>query len=484
MMNSQQSQQVLPNEAANELLRRRKARTNLQDFILYLNPDYIVSDFSKEVCTELDELLAKAQRGERPVLVLGAPPQHGKSDIVSRYLPAFYFGKYPDNKVAGISYAADLANDMNRDVQRIMMKDEYKILFPESALNSKYVGTSKVEAKRNSETFEVVGYKGAYYSQGVGGPLTGKKVDLGIIDDPIKNSKEALSSTVKQTVWKWYVSTFLTRLSKRGAQIIMATRWAVDDLSGLIIKNNPNAKILTFPAINKDGKALIPELHPIDKLLETKKILGSYFWSAMYQQNPFIEGGGIIRGDWFGRYFVPSQIKYRKIFADTAQKTKEHNDYSVFECWGLGTDNKLYLLDMIRGKWEAPELKRRAVDFWQKHKAQDITMLGELRSLDIEDKASGTGLIQDIKREAKIPIRAIQRSKDKYTRVLDVIGYIESGYVMLPNEASFTTDFIAECELFSADGSHVHDDQVDPLCDAIVDMLTVKSKGFFGMELN
>ncbi|MDC9591877.1 terminase family protein, partial [Xenorhabdus sp. XENO-10] len=158
--------------------------------------------------------------------------QHGKSDIVSRYLPAYFFGRYPDMRVAGLSYGKDLASDMNRDVQRIMMGEEYKELFPGSALNSRRGVTIDVEAKRNSETFEIVGRKGVYISQGVGGPLTGKKVDLGIIDDPIKNAKEALSPTTKSGIWNWYVSTFKTRLSKNSGEIIMATRWATDDLSG------------------------------------------------------------------------------------------------------------------------------------------------------------------------------------------------------------------------------------------------------------
>lgn len=224
-----QLQAVSKQQAAQELLRRRGARKSLHDFIQYMNPEYITSEFSRSVCASLDQFLIDMVSGNRPVLILGAPPQHGKSDIVSRYLPAYFFGKHPDLRVAGLSYAKDLASDMNRDVQRIMMSPEYKILFPESALNSKRVVTIDVEAKRNSETFEVMGHKGTYISQGVGGPLTGKKVDLGIIDDPIKNAKEALSPTTKKSIWNWYVSTFKTRLSKNSGEIIMATRWATDD---------------------------------------------------------------------------------------------------------------------------------------------------------------------------------------------------------------------------------------------------------------
>jgi hypothetical protein len=160
-------------EAARTLLNRRKARTNLQSFISFINPDYIVSDFSRSVCSSLDAFLVDMMAGKRPVLVLSAPPQMGKSDIVSRYLPAFFFGRYPDKRFAGLSYGKDLASDMNRDVQRIMMSEEYEKLFPETSLNSKHNLTIEVEAKRNSETFEIVNHKGGHIAQGVGGPLTG-----------------------------------------------------------------------------------------------------------------------------------------------------------------------------------------------------------------------------------------------------------------------------------------------------------------------
>ena len=239
--------------AAQELLKRRKARRGLLDFILYINPEYIVSEFSVELCAALDQFFLDQQAGLRPVLVVQAPPQHGKSDIVSRYAPAYIFGLNPDLSIGGLSYSKDLATDMNRDVQRIMMSPEYGRLFPDSSLNSKRVVTIDVEAKRNSDVFELVGRKGRYVGQGVGGPLTGKRLDIGLIDDPIKNAQEALSETIKDGIWNWYITTFLTRLSKNSGQIIMATSWATDDLSGRILKINAKAKHLKFVAVNMPG---------------------------------------------------------------------------------------------------------------------------------------------------------------------------------------------------------------------------------------
>lgn len=452
-------------EAAEELLKRRKARASLHSFIQYINPEYITSEFSRTVCEALDEFLIEMINGERPVLVLGAPPQHGKSDIVSRYLPAYFFGHYTEMRVAGLSYSSDLASDMNRDVQRIMMSAEYSRLFPDSCLNRQRSSLTGVDAKRNNETFELVDHRGTYIAQGVGGPLTGKKVDLGIIDDPIKNSREALSATTKQSIWNWYVSTFLTRLSKNSGQIIMATRWALDDLSGEIIKKNKKAKVMAFQAIDeKTGNALIPELHPIDKLLETKATLGDYFWSAMYQQSPIVLGGNLFKTQWFKYYTVVPKLKWRAIYADTAQKTKEQNDYTVFQAWGQTFDGQAILLDQIRDKWESPELIVNARAFWNKHKSQKN---GVLRSMNIEDKVSGTGLIQTLKREG-IPVKGIQRNTDKITRAMDVSPLMESGNVLIPEGADWVSGYLTE---FSQFPNGTNDDQVDPTMDALTDIL-------------
>jgi predicted phage terminase large subunit-like protein len=447
-------------EAAIELLKRRKARSNLHSFIRYINPDYIVSTFSVEVCQSIDDFLVKMMNGNRPVLVLGAPPQHGKSDIVSRYLPAYFFGLFPDQRVGGLSYGKDLASDMNRDVQRIMMGDEYKVLFPDSSLNKKRVAFGDIESKRNSETFEIQGHAGSYVGQGVGGPLTGKKLDLGIIDDPIKNAKEALSQTTKNSLWNWYVSTFNSRLSKNSGQIIMATRWAEDDLSGRILEKIKNASSLAFQAINDLGEALVPDLHPIEKLLETKALIGEYFWSAMYMQAPTAIGGDMFKGEHWKYYTVLPKITRKLIFGDTALKAGEKNDYSVLQCWGQSYEGGIYLIDQIRGKWESPELESNARAFYNKHKNSHGCICS---GVYIEDKASGIGLIQTLKRTG-IPIVGIPRSIDKITRMHCGKPMIESGNVYLPEDEPWLSDYLSE---FAAAPNGQHDDQIDPTLDAI-----------------
>lgn len=229
-----------------------------------------------------------------------------------------------------------------------------------------------------------------------------------------------------------------------------------------------------------------PYKEPLDELLKMERGEGKdqtgarmsrHVFSGQYMQNPTALGGNVIHSENFRRYTILPRMRYRKIFVDTAQKTKQRNDYSVFEEWGLGVDGWIYLLDLIRGRWEAPELQRRALAFWAKAKARNIETHGQLRKMVVEDKSSGTGLIQTIKHPPyNIPIEGIERNTDKLLRCNDALPYIECGQVAIPEAASYTNDFVLEADSFTADDSHDFDDQLDPMFDAIQDMLASGNK--------
>jgi predicted phage terminase large subunit-like protein len=318
-----------------------------------------------------------------------------------------------------------------------------------------------------------------------------------IIDDPLK-VEDAYSKTKRAAANRKLVSTVKSRKANPDTPIIVIMqRLAEEDPTGFIKAQKVPGEweFITIPAmIDDDYVEALPDRYrelvsdeprdeqgcfsywpykePIADLCELEA-KDRFVFSGQYQQRPSPLGGDIIKGQFFGRYTVVPPLRYRKIFADTAQKTAERNDFSVFECWGLGEDGRVYLLDMIRGKWPAPELKRRAIAFWNKHKDA-----GEheapLRQLLVEDKSSGTGLIQDIQSTGGIPVKGVQRTTDKLTRVMDVVSYIESGLVWIPEAATWTNDFVSECEAFTADDTHAHDDQIDPMVDAINDMLAKK----------
>ncbi|MDD3310965.1 phage terminase large subunit [Pseudodesulfovibrio sp.] len=440
-------------------LRAEQARRNMAAFVSFTKEDYVHNSFSLPVCVALDVFLEDVFAGLRPVLVLQAPPQHGKSELVSRRFPPYAFGRYPNLRFAAASYGADLARDMNRDVQRIMMEDSYKAVFPDSALNPRRAVTIEGQALRNAERFDILGHRGYYVCTGVGGPLTGKSVDIGVIDDPIKNQEEARSDTIKRAILSWYNTVFLTRLSKLSGHIIMATSWAVDDLSATVIKKNPKARHLKFPAIDQDGNALVPELHPLDKLLETKASLTPAEWSALYMQSPVREGGNIFQEDWVKRWnksTLPDHFDEVIQSWDMTFKDTDGSDYVVGQVWGRKRTN-YYLLHQVRDRMGFT----RSKDAVKIVSAQFPQSTGVL----IEDKANGPAVMDALKEDISglIPI---EPDGSKVARAHAVTSLWAGGNVHIPEDDAFpwVPDFVAELVSFPASG---HDDQVDSMTQAL-----------------
>ncbi|UXN34717.1 phage terminase large subunit [Avibacterium paragallinarum] len=306
MMNLDFLENLNLNSLNNELARR-----DLIDFTINTKPDFVTGWFNQIIAQELQQFYQDVIDGKQPRLMIFAPPRSGKSELFSRRFPAWAFGKNPDLQIIACSYSADLASRMNRDVQRIMDDEIYHSIFPESSLNNKRISTLSGQALRNSEIFEILGHSGAYRSAGVGGGITGMGADIAIIDDPIKDAKEANSETVRNGVWDWYSSTLYTRLSPRSGVLLGMTRWHEDDLAGRLIEEAKNGgdqwRIIKFPAIaeededyRKMGEPLHPERFSLDRLEAIRKAVGDRVWSALYQQRPVNKDGGI---------FKPSQIE-------------------------------------------------------------------------------------------------------------------------------------------------------------------------------
>ena len=461
-----------------EQLAIHKARSSFWAYRRLINPKLKVGWWAKEVSEALQLFAEQLMAGDCPQLVIEAPPQHGKSILVVDFI-SWLAGQNPDFKTIYTSFSERLGVRANLRLQRTFDSALYKKIFPVRINDSGNVSTSG-KYLRNREMLEYVDHEGFFRNTTVRGSITGESLDLGVIDDPIKGREEAGSETIRNKTWDWLTDDFFTRFSESAGLLCILTRWHIDDPIGrLKLKIGDRLKVLSYPAIatrdepnRKEGEALFPEHKSLRFLLERKATMAAVSWESLYQQNPQIVGGEIIKGEHFKRYNKLPLMMQRAIYGDTAMKTGERNDYSVFECWGKGEDGKIYLIDLIRGKWEAPELERRAVSFWNKQNADDsIHPFAALRYMKIEDKASGTGLIQKIRTQSRIPVIGVERVKDKLTRVMDCLGYIEAGYVSLPEDAYFINDFIAECEAFTADDSHMFDDQIDPMLDAINDML-------------
>lgn len=214
-----------------EVVKRMAARCRLSNFARYMQPSLQMLPYHKVYY----ELLDRFAKGRIKKLMVQMPPQHGKSQGSSRFLPAFILGLNPDKKIAIGSYTATFAEKFNRDVQRIIDTPEYGRVFPDTKINGRNVVTTQ-SWLRNSTEFEVVGRKGSLRTVGRGGPLTGITVDVAILDDVYKDYAEGNSPTIREAAWNWYTSVISTRLHNDSQQLIVFTRWHEDDLIGRIEK--------------------------------------------------------------------------------------------------------------------------------------------------------------------------------------------------------------------------------------------------------
>lgn len=441
-------------------------------------------------------------------VIINVPPGSSKTEMAVINFIARGLALNPRARFLHLSYSDDLAL-LNSQTARDMIKsEEYQALWPmEIADDSK-------SKKRWNVVFNGKP-AGGVYATSLGGQITGFRAGhmlegfqgAIIIDDPLK-PEDAFSESKLDAANRKLLTTVRSRRANPDTPIIVIMqRISESDPTGFIkagavggewhhivipaVIDAAYVDLLSEkykPLVSRDSEVRFsywPYKEPIADLLSMERGEGTdptgarmsrHVFSSQYQQNPVSIGGNIIKGSWFQRYNELPKIRWRKMYVDTAQKTSERNDYTVFECWGLGDDGKIYLLDVLRGRWEAPQLESNAIAFWAKHNGQNQQDLGQLREMVVEDKSSGTGLIQKIRFTNQFPIKPIERVKDKLTRVMDVVGYIESGMVCIPASAPFTSDFVAECESFTADDTHSFDDQVDPMCDAIVDMIAVNNK--------
>jgi predicted phage terminase large subunit-like protein len=310
----------------------------------------------------------------------------------------------------------------------------------------------------------------------VGGVLTGRGADLILIDDPVKPG-DAMSESRRSAANDWFDGTLYSRLNDKtkGAIVIVMQRLHEDDLVGHNLKRE-GWEVLSFPAIAETdevhvvdtpfgprefrrsvGEALHPERESLETLAHIRSTIGEYNFAGQYQQTPAPAGGGMVKEAWFRRYRQSDRPeKFDRIVQswDTANTPSELSDYSVCTTWGLKGQN-FYLLNVFRKKLSFPDLKRAVVEQNRMFNPEVIL---------IEDKASGTQLIQDLIEGGLSRVKGYKPEGDKIMRLHAQTATIENGFVHLPEEAHWLADYISELSLFPAGR---HDDQVDSTAQAL-----------------
>lgn len=399
-------------------------------------------------------------------LLMNVPPGSMKSLLTGVLWPAWEWGPrgMPEMRFVGTAHEEQLAIRDSRRCRDLIKSEWYQRLWPvqlDPALDGKREFGNSRKGVRQARAFT---------------SMTGVRGDRVILDDPI-SADNANSDAKLEAAKIAFTETLPTRVnSEKSAIVVIMQRLNEKDVSGVILdmglpyvhlcipmRFDPSRRCTTSigweDPRTQEGELMFPERFGEDQVRELETTLGSYGTAGQLQQKPAPRGGGIIKTAWFKYWTQPPPLEWTEVFVDTAQKTGEENDYCVLQLWGRSTAGQGVLLDQRRSKWEAPELITEARAFWNKHKLGVFNP----RRMGVEDKVSGTGLIQTLRREG-IPINPIPRSKDKVSRGHDAAPFIESGNVLLPADAPWLSDFLAEVETFP---NGAHDDQLDPMFDAI-----------------
>ena len=392
-------------------------------------------------------------------LIVTLPPRHGKSSLISHWTPVWFLKAWPHKRVILASYQTDFAADWGGDTKNTITENVLEL------------GLELMQDTKAKHQWRIKGHGGGMTATGIGGSLTGRGGDLIVIDDPVKSQKEALSETYRRTTKQWYQATLRSRLQPNGSIIIIMTRWHEDDLVGWLlsetseeVKYKDDWKVINMPAFaesddvlgRKEGQVLWPGMYSRESLLASREAVGPYWWSAQYMGSPRPEGGAILKEAWF-QYFTDEddplendEVKILRClqFWDTAFKKDQQNDRSACCTW-IETNKGYFLHDVWVGRPEFPELVEIVKAKYRQYIPDQI---------QVEDKASGQSLIQQLRRDTRLPIKAIKAVDDKTIRVNSIAGIVEAGRVFLPSRAPWLSEFLHEvCSFPSA----MHDDITD-----------------------
>ena len=445
--------------------------------------EFLVGRHHPIICQTIDRVFS----GEIKRLIINISPRYSKTLLGTTMLSARGFAINPAAKFMHLSYSASLVKANSNQIRDIVGQERYTrhhaVDFQrEKNAAGKWVTTAGGEFYATSTLGQVTGMGAGRDGVGFQGAL--------LIDDPIKPTDAEKAEL--QKVNGRYHNTIRSRVfpPKDTPIILIMQRVHDDDLSGYLLKGGSGERWhhLNLPIEILEGQdyplewthgieikhglspgPLWERIHSqedIDQLRMPEAV-----FAAQYMQRPLQGSGLIFLEDHFNTYTELPNLYWRAIYADTAQKAKESSDFTVFQCWGAGRDGKAYLIDNLRIKVGAPEMLIHARKFWAKHKEQDSVEMGALRSFNIEDKVSGTGLIQNLARDG-IPVHAIPRGPDqnKVLRANDVVASFATGLVMHPHPARVSWVQSWKSEMLSfPDGAF--DDQCDPTFDAVADIV-------------
>jgi len=455
---------IREDELAAEFLARSQARDSLMGFVKYTKPDFQAAAHHTYLSDKLESVIS----GKTRRLIITMPPRHGKSEMASRKLPAYFLGRRPRDEIICATYNAELASEFGRAVRDTISGPLFNNVFPEVRIKS-----SDRAADRWSVTTG-----GGYRAAGIGGGLTGRGGSLLLIDDPIKSREDADSRLSRERAWDWYRSVLYTRQAPNAAIVVIQTRWHDDDLTGRLLRDmemgGERWETVDFPAIAEgddilgraQGDALWPEWFPLETLERTRRTIGAREWSALYQQKPVGDQGEYFERKWIeDNYFDDSQVldDYNRgkhpmhIYgASDYAVTADGGDFTVHLIIGVDNNDEIYLLDLWREQTKTDLWIDAFIDLTEKWKP--LRWAEESGQII---KSVGPFITQRMReRRAYVFRDAFTSSSDKSSRARSIQARMSMNMVKFPRNAKWMPDLMHELTRFPA-GSN--DDMVDTL---------------------
>jgi predicted phage terminase large subunit-like protein len=459
--------QVAATPAAPLARARRDARSSLLEFTRYTYAAYKADPAHELLAEALDAVVA----GDLRRLMIFMAPQHGKSELASVRLPAYWLGRNPDAPAILCSYAASLAESKSRQARQIVEGTEYLGLFP---------GVTTRRDSRAVDHWELDGHRGSLLAVGVGGPVTGHGAMLGIIDDPLENWQQAQSKTVRDRCWEWYRTTFRTRIWENGAIVVVATRWHEDDLCGrLLAEQRGDWHVLRLPAVaetqaerdlanarlglpagqpdplgREPGAPLCPSRYSVRELERLRADVGSLAWSGQYQGVPVAPEGNRFRRSWFTTVEAVPARAARVRYWDKAS-VENGGDYTVGVLMAKAA-GVYYVESVIRGQWSSGQRNSVMLETAQ----ADAARYGNTVAIWVEAEGGSGGresAESTLRLLAGYPVHAEHVTGSKEVRVEPFAAQAEAGNVFLLR-APWNADYLDELTAFP---NSKHDDQVD-----------------------
>ena len=491
------------------------------------------------MASKIDDLLAGRLVPRN--LIINIPPGGTKTEFFSIHFPAYVNALVQEKRLKrfrnlNISFADTLVKRNSRRTRDIIASREYQEFWPCSfGVNQAEEWEIKDERGRSigqtvsrSSNGQITGGRGGYY-----GPEFSGMVMLDDYNKPV----DMLSESRRKSANTLLVNTIRSRRGDKSKEhptpfVSIQQRLHTDDATGFMLAGGMGVPFhhVAIPAMIdekyiqsldepwrslcwetvKDTDSVVvggvrywsywPQMEDVNDLLQLWE-KDRYTFLSQYQQNPMALTGGIIDTSWFRTYTTLPKLTHRAVYVDTnSGKVEDWLDYTVFTLAGMGVDGNLYIIDVVRGRWDPEDLLKKAEEVWEKWRLSGSMRVMPLRHMAIEEKQAGQGLITTLKKRSQtpgqlaIPVREIPRGtgQNKLVRCLNVIPQIKTGKVFVPathtddgqklssifyedGTIAGSTDWVltamTECAAFSADDSHDNDDILDTWMDAIDDNL-------------